>query len=97
MEHRKLKISNKEIEKIAEFISDSVQGYIMKKVPKKEILDFQINVDVKHGKTLDINVDAELYLNPISRHDPKTIIDNAIKHVYKEIDKYVRKHGFEEI
>lgn len=42
-------------------------------------------------------MDAELYLNPISRHDPKTIIDNAIKHVYKEIDKYVRKHGFEEI
>ncbi|MGZ7136558.1 MAG: DUF3194 domain-containing protein, partial [Methanobacterium sp.] len=69
-----------------EIAISTAQDFILSKVPKKEIIDIDITVELSYNNELDVDISVNIIFDELSSVDPK-IADEAVDHAIKEIDK----------
>lgn len=66
--------------------------YILSKVPKREISDLDIAIDISASKLLTVNVDVDLTLSPVAQKvDVDRLVDEAVNAAIKAAETKLRE------
>jgi len=85
------KLSDKELDEISELAVKSAENFIYSNIPKKEVQDLDIKVELDYHTGLDIDISIDLQLDPLS-HPNDNIAEDAVDYAIKEIDSYIAKN-----
>ncbi len=87
-------LSTEQIEKICEIGEEAARWYITSKVPNRQISDLSIAIDLNGAETLNIEVDVEVRISPLSKDmNAKKLAEEAVKVAFEAIEKYLRNSG----
>ena len=82
------KLTDEDLDKISEIAVASAHDFIFTKVSKKEVIDVDINVELKYNQELDVNVSVDILFDDLSFVDKK-IADDAADYAFLEIEKFL--------
>jgi len=91
-EQNKFSLSDDQIEKLCTLADEAARKYVTSKIPKNEISDLTISVDLKETEGLKVEVAVDLTLSEsFAEADAKKLADEAVKSAFKVIDKYMEE------
>lgn len=83
------KLTQEDIDVISEHFSDIANGLILAKIPSKEVLDLDINIEATYDEEeLDINIDVDVNLDELSEIKNEDI-ELAIEEAYTKLDEFI--------
>ena len=83
------KLSEEDLNNISKYFSDIVNEIILAKVPSKEILDLDLQIDASYDdEELDINIDVDIALDELSKIKNNDI-ELAIEEAYSRLDEFI--------
>lgn len=85
------KLTDQELNEISELAVKSAENFIYSKIPKKEVLDLDIKVELDYHKGLDVDINVDIQFDPLSNPDDN-IAEDAVDFAIAEIDSYIAKN-----
>lgn len=85
------KLSDEELDEISELAVKSAENFIYSKIPKKEVQDLDIKVELDYHTGLDIDISIDIQLDPLSNPNDN-IAEDAVNYAITEIDSYIAKN-----
>lgn len=85
------KLTQEDLDTIAEYFSNLANDAILAKIPSKEVLDLDLQIDVSYDdEELDVNIDVDIALDELSniKNDD---IELAIEEAYSKLDEFIDK------
>ena len=83
------KLTQEDIDTISQYFSDIANEIILAKVPSKEILDLDLEIDASYeDEELDINIDVDIALDELSKIK-NSDIEPAIEEAYSKLDEFI--------
>lgn len=83
------KLSQEDLDTISQYFSDKANEIILSKIPSKEVLDLDLDIDATYdGEELDINIDVDIALDELSKIKNNDI-EIAIEESYKQLDIFI--------
>ncbi|MBF4469507.1 MAG: DUF3194 domain-containing protein [Methanobrevibacter arboriphilus] len=83
------KLSQEDLDVISQYFSDKANEIILSKVPSKEVLDFDLQIDASYDdEELDINIDVDIALDELSKIKNDDI-ELAIEEAYNQLDIFI--------
>ena len=83
------KLSQEDLNIISEYFSKIANGIILAKIPSKQVLDLDINIEANYDdEELDISIDIDINhdeLSEITNDD----IELAIEEAYSKLDEFI--------
>lgn len=83
------KLTNQELDEISQLAVKAAEDFIFSRVPKKEILDLNINVELIYEDGLDVDVHVDLDLDELSIADEKNIVEKATDLALEAVDEFL--------
>jgi hypothetical protein len=83
------RLTDQELDELSELAIESAENFIFSKVSKKEILDLDINVELRYNDVLDLNILVDLDLDELSSVNEKIIVEEAIDASLENIGKFL--------
>ncbi|OPY24361.1 MAG: hypothetical protein A4E27_01260 [Methanobacterium sp. PtaU1.Bin242] len=83
------KLTDQELDEISQIAVEAAENFILSRVPKKEILDLQINVELTSQEGLDVDMYVDLDLDELSAADENEISQKAVDMALEKIDEYI--------
>ena len=83
------RLTDQELDELSELAIESAENFIFSKVSKKEILDLDINVELRYNDVLDLNILVDLDLDELSSVNEKIIVEEAIDASLENIWKFL--------
>lgn len=83
------KLTQEDLDTISEYFSDIANDIILAKVPSKEVLDLDLQIDATYDdEELDVNIDVDIALDELSniKNDD---IELAIEEAYTKLDEFI--------
>ena len=80
--------SDAQLNEILEVAVSSAEGFVLSHVPKKEIIDMDISLELIYSDKLDVDIIVEIVFDELSTADPK-IADEAADYALKEVEKFL--------
>jgi len=85
-------LSFKQIVTVCELAEVAARRYILSKVPKREISDLDISIDINASKLLTMNVDVDLTLSPLAQEvDVDHLVAEAVNTAIKAAESKLRE------
>ena len=86
---KKLKeLSHEDLENISNFLSDTINEYILANISSKEIVDMDIQIEVSYDEKLDVDIDVNLEFHELSKADAN-ISNIAIEKSLLKLNSYL--------
>lgn len=85
------RLSDKDLEEIAEIAVSAAQGFIFSRVPKKEIIDLDVSAEIDYNEKLNIDVVVDILLDDLSKADRK-IADDAADYAIREVERFLSEY-----
>ncbi|MDD3985010.1 MAG: DUF3194 domain-containing protein [Methanobacterium sp.] len=85
------KLSDEELDEISELAVKSAENFIYSKIPKKEVQDLDIKVELDYHTGLDIDISIDIQIDPLSNPNDN-IAEDAVDYAITEIDSYIAKN-----
>lgn len=86
------KLSQKDLDIISDYFSDIATELILAKIPSKEVLDLDINIETNYdGEELDFIIDADIDLDELSEITGNDI-ELTIEEAYSSLDEFIDKN-----
>lgn len=82
------RLSDRQLNEISETAVSEAQDFILSRIPKKEIIDIDISVELVYNDKLDVDIIVNIILDDLSSADPQ-IADDAADHAIKSIEKFL--------
>jgi len=83
------KLTQEDLDIISQYFSDLANEIILAKVPSKEILDLDLEIDASYeDEELDINIDVDIALDELSKIK-NSDIELAIEEAYSKLDEFI--------
>ena len=80
--------SDAQLNEILEVAVSSAEGFVLSHVPKKEIIDMDISLELIFNDKLDVDIEVDIIFDELSDADPK-IADDAADYALNEIEKFL--------
>jgi uncharacterized alkaline shock family protein YloU len=80
------RLSSEDLDTISEFTSSAAENFIFKKISKKEVMDF--NVDVDYEDELNVDVEVHIVFDELSNASNE-IAQEAVDHALEELGKFL--------
>jgi uncharacterized protein DUF3194 len=83
------KLDQEDLDKISQHFSDIANKSILAKIPSKEVLDLDIEIDATYDdEELDINIDVDINLDELSEISNDDV-ELAIEEAYSKLDIFI--------
>ena len=82
------KFSDAQLNEILEVAVASAEGFVLSHVPKKEIIDMDISLELIYNDKLDVDIVVDIIFDELSSADPN-IADEAADYALKEIERFL--------
>ncbi|MEM3553978.1 MAG: DUF3194 domain-containing protein [Candidatus Bathyarchaeia archaeon] len=85
-------LTPEQIEELCSKAEEAARGYVLSKVPPKQVETLNISVETDGEKPLTLTVDVEIVLSPLMQeYDVQRLADEAVKEAFKSAEKYLRE------
>lgn len=86
------KLTQEDLDTISEYFSDIANNIILSKIPSKEILDLDLQIDVSYdNQQLDVDIDVDISLDELSKIEDEDI-ELAIEKAYSKLNEFIDKN-----
>ena len=80
------KLSDAQLNEISEIAVSAAEDFVLSRVPKKEIVDMDINLEINYSEKLDVDITVDITFDQLSSTDEEIAVD-AANYAFKEIEK----------
>ncbi len=82
------RLSDNDLEEIAEIAVSAAQGFIFSRVSKKEIIDLDVTAEIDYNEKLNIDVVVDILFDDPTKADRK-IADDAADYAIEKVEKFL--------
>jgi len=82
------RLSSEDLDTISEFTSSAVENFIFKKISKKEVRDFNVDVEMDYEDELNVDVEVHIVFDELSDASNE-IAQEAVDHALEELGKFL--------
>lgn len=81
-------MSQEDLNQISDFISSTAQNFILQQVPRKEITDLDIKVELSYKEELDVDVIIDISFDELSKHNVD-LAEEAIEYSLDALESFL--------
>ncbi|KAF5089068.1 DUF3194 domain-containing protein [Methanobacterium aggregans] len=82
------RLSSEDLDTISEFTASAAENFIFKKVSRKEVLDFNVDVKMDYEEELNVEVEVHIVFDDLSDAGDE-IAGEAVDHALNELGKFL--------
>lgn len=87
-------LSDEQLEKICEIAEEAARKHAESKVPRREIADLTVAVDLEGTDALKLNIEAEVTLSSnLKGINVEALAKDSVKAAFEATEKYLRENG----
>ncbi|SCG85055.1 DUF3194 domain-containing protein [Methanobacterium congolense] len=82
------RLSSEDLDTISEFTSSAAENFIFKKISKKEVMDFNVDVEMDYEDELNVDVEVHIVFDELSNASNE-MAQEAVDHALEELGKFL--------
>jgi Protein of unknown function (DUF3194) len=83
-------ISSEQIEELLFLAENVARNYVQKRIPSKEIKNFEIVIEFDNTAELSLDCTIDLELIKHSKFDPQKIIEESLEKIFEVLEKELK-------